>query len=394
MGVVTVSASFGAGGAEIAPAVADRLGLTFHDRVIPAQVAGRLGVPVAEAEANDETITRGLWRLVRSLGTMPDPVGGVLPTSTLPDERAYRGQTERVLGEIAAGPGGVVLGRAAAMVLRDRPDVLHVRLGGPAERRRGARPARPARRPARAAGRAGGAAAGRRRRALGPPRGRGAGRPGRRRPRPGGLRAALLPVRPGRRPALPPGGRQHRPPARHRGGAGGHRGPGPRHRPLTTQKTPEAIGLRGLRDVLERPARQGEGWLRQPRTTLPARMQEVQALMRARVPAPTTAFTAWMFGFQRRGVRGCEWDTDMPKPGPLPHTSHTAATVDHSQRIGPAEVRSRCRRTPEGQGPATHTLETTVTGHRSSCQTTPAVAAPGCAPNRSRRPAQVACRAC
>ena len=135
MGVVTVSASYGAGGAEIAPAVATRLGLLFHDRVIPAEVAGRLGVPVAEAEANDETITRGLWRLVSSLGTMPDPVGGVLPTSSLPDERAYREQTERVLGEIADGPGGVVLGRAAAMVLRDRADVLHVRLDGPPERR-------------------------------------------------------------------------------------------------------------------------------------------------------------------------------------------------------------------------------------------------------------------
>jgi len=135
MGVVTVSAPFGCGGAEIAPAVAERLGLPFHDRVIPAQVAGRLGVPVAEAEANDETVTRGLWRLVSSLGTMPDPVGGVLPTSTLPDEGAYRVQTERVLGEIAAGPGGVVLGRAAAMVLRGRPDVLHVRLDGSPERR-------------------------------------------------------------------------------------------------------------------------------------------------------------------------------------------------------------------------------------------------------------------
>ena len=135
MGVVTVSASFGAGGAEIAPAVAARLGLPFHDRAIPVQVAGRLGVPVEEAEANDETITRGLWRLVTSLGSMPDPVGGVLPTSTLPDERSYRVETERVLGEIATGPGGVVLGRAAAMVLRDRPDVLHVRLDGHPDRR-------------------------------------------------------------------------------------------------------------------------------------------------------------------------------------------------------------------------------------------------------------------
>ena len=98
-------------------------------------MAGRLGVPVAEAEANDESVVRGLWRLVASLGTMPDPVGGVLPTSALPDERAYRQQTERVLAEIADGDGGVVLGRAAALVLGQRADTLHVRLDGPAERR-------------------------------------------------------------------------------------------------------------------------------------------------------------------------------------------------------------------------------------------------------------------
>jgi hypothetical protein len=132
---MTFSAAYGAAGPEVAPAVAERLGLPFHDRAIPAQVAGRLGVPVAEAEANDETVVRGLWRLVESLGTMPDPVGGVMPASSLPDARAYRQQTERLLEEIAAGPGGVVLGRAGAMVLKERSDVLHVRLDGPLERR-------------------------------------------------------------------------------------------------------------------------------------------------------------------------------------------------------------------------------------------------------------------
>jgi hypothetical protein len=142
MGIVTVSAAYGAAGAEIAPAVADRLGLPFHDRAIPAQVAGRLGVTVAEAEANDEAVARGLWRLVASLGTMPDPVGGVLPTTPLPDPRAYREQTERVLQEIADGDGGVVLGRAGAFVLRDRTDALHVRLDGPPERRLAAAAAR------------------------------------------------------------------------------------------------------------------------------------------------------------------------------------------------------------------------------------------------------------
>src|SRR5690349_22988229 len=97
MGIVTVSAAYGCGGAEVAPAVAERLGLPFHDRAIPAQVAARLGVTVEEAEAQDETVARGLWRLVASLGTMPDPVGGVLPPAGQPDERSYRQQTERVL---------------------------------------------------------------------------------------------------------------------------------------------------------------------------------------------------------------------------------------------------------------------------------------------------------
>src|ERR1700691_4876025 len=33
-----------------------------------------------------------------------------------------------------------------------------------------------------------------------------------------------------------------------------------------------------------------------------------------------------MFGLKRRGVRRCEKDTLLPKPGPLPHTSQTEAT--------------------------------------------------------------------
>ena len=135
VGVVTISASYGAGGAEVGPAVAARLGMVFHDRAIPAQVAGRLGVPLAEAEANDENVARGLWRIVASLGTMPDPMGGVVPVTEQLDERTFRLQTERVVREIADGQGGVVLGRAAALVVGDRPDALHVRLDGPEERR-------------------------------------------------------------------------------------------------------------------------------------------------------------------------------------------------------------------------------------------------------------------
>src|SRR5215469_3173472 len=55
-------------------------------------------------------------------------------------------------------------------------------------------------------------------------------------------------------------------------------------------------------------------------------MQEVQTCRRFGVP-DTIARTVWMLGFQRRRVRRCECETLLPKPGLLPHTSQTEATV-------------------------------------------------------------------
>src|SRR4051794_12740041 len=101
-------------------------------------------------------------------------------------------------------------------------------------------------------------------------------------------------------------------------------------------------------------------------------MHEVHALIRRRVPGATRAFTDWMFGFQRRGVRRCECDTDIPKPGPLPQTSHTAATVDHSQRF----VHRR-------RGKAAPASKTVVKSNRSWRGTSPCP--PKGPPNGSRR---------
>jgi hypothetical protein len=58
------------------------------------------------------------------------------------------------------------------------------------------------------------------------------------------------------------------------------------------------------------------------------------------------ARTVWMFGFQRRGVRRCECEMLLPKPGPLPQTSQVAATEDTpSERIGTQSARNlRARR--------------------------------------------------
>lgn len=136
MGVVTVSASYGAGGSEVGPAVAAALGLPFVDRAVPVGVARKLDVPLDQAERRDETTDRGLWRVISSMALVPEMAGaGPLAYNTYTDEHAFREKTEEVLHEIADSAGGVVLGRAAAIVLAGRADALHVRLDGPAEAR-------------------------------------------------------------------------------------------------------------------------------------------------------------------------------------------------------------------------------------------------------------------
>ena len=63
-------------------------------------------------------------------------------------------------------------------------------------------------------------------------------------------------------------------------------------------------------------------------TTLPAFRHEVQTFTRLGEPL-TIARTRWMFGFQRRLVRRCEWLSLMPKIGFLPHTSQTEDIAEH-----------------------------------------------------------------
>jgi cytidylate kinase len=135
VGVVTVSASYGAGGSEIGPAVAAALGLPFVDRAVPAEVARKLAVSLDEAERQDDSVDTGLWRVISSMALVPELAGaGPLAYRTFTDEHAFREKTEEVLREIATS-GGVVLGRAAALVLAGHPDALHVRLDGPEDAR-------------------------------------------------------------------------------------------------------------------------------------------------------------------------------------------------------------------------------------------------------------------
>ena len=131
---VTISSSFGAGGNIVGPAAAERLGLPFFDRAIPAAVANRLAIPIEEAAAQDEKAPSTWARLARAFANMAVPMAPQVPDPG-DDPDQFRAETERILHQIAQSTGGVILGRGAMVVLADRPDVLRVRLDGDPEAR-------------------------------------------------------------------------------------------------------------------------------------------------------------------------------------------------------------------------------------------------------------------
>ncbi len=139
MTVVTVSAAFGAGGSVVGPRVADALGVPFVDRALPATVAAHLKVPLAEVLAHDDRHEHGLGRLFAAFARTPYATLGTTDSYVPPErwtsDEDYVAETERVIRELADGPGAVVLGRAGALVLAGRPGCLHVRLTGSPEER-------------------------------------------------------------------------------------------------------------------------------------------------------------------------------------------------------------------------------------------------------------------
>lgn len=135
MTVLTISAAYGCGGSQVAPAVAARLGLPFLDRAISSAVAEALDVSVEEAERG---AVRRTWfeRLAFSMSPFASEVvaatGGEAGASL--DDQAFRRAAEQVLQDATRG-GAVVLGRAGAWALARHPEVLRVRLYGDPARR-------------------------------------------------------------------------------------------------------------------------------------------------------------------------------------------------------------------------------------------------------------------
>lgn len=133
--VVTLAALHGTRGSVVGPQVAERLGVEFLDRALPAAVARAAGLTEAVA-AVDDGPRRRVDRLVSNLARVADARTATAdPVERVDlDENRLRAELDTFLVR-ASRAGGVVLGRGGAVVLASTPGALHVYLGGPRDRR-------------------------------------------------------------------------------------------------------------------------------------------------------------------------------------------------------------------------------------------------------------------
>jgi len=130
--LITVSRQRGAGGAEVARRVAEGLGWTLVNNEFVDEVAARAGMTPEQVAQHEERTPSFLDRLSRYTAmTFPEIA---VPPADVPeefDEAKLVKITRNLVTEFAMEGRAVLVGRAAAAVLAEAQDVLHVRLVAP-----------------------------------------------------------------------------------------------------------------------------------------------------------------------------------------------------------------------------------------------------------------------
>lgn len=136
--VITIARQVDTAGEEVARLVAERLHFRYVDYQIVQEAAREAGVSpdtVSEAEHTPSLLTRILEALARTPSTpaaaWADPVP--LATSPLFTSTDYRHFIEQVIRDLAHEGNCVIVGHAAQVILRKRPDTLKVLITGSPE---------------------------------------------------------------------------------------------------------------------------------------------------------------------------------------------------------------------------------------------------------------------
>ena len=140
MPVITIAREFGAGGETVGHMLAERLSLEYLDGKLVDEVARRLKVPTDVVETYDEKTGGLLDRLLRQLATVdfstPQDVAAWTPPHgelAWDPRKSVLATTQEIIRRQAATGDGIIVGRGAAYVLIDQPEVMRVFLRAPFE---------------------------------------------------------------------------------------------------------------------------------------------------------------------------------------------------------------------------------------------------------------------
>jgi cytidylate kinase len=140
MPVITIAREFGAGGETVGRMLAERLSLEYLDGKIVDEIARRLKVPTDVVETYDEKTGGLLDRLLRQLATVdfstPQDVAAWTPPHgelAWDPRKSVLAMTQEIIRRQAATGDGVIVGRGAAYVLLDQPEVMRIFLRAPFE---------------------------------------------------------------------------------------------------------------------------------------------------------------------------------------------------------------------------------------------------------------------
>lgn len=129
--IVTISNKYGSGAVEIAARAAAELGYTVVDRQLPVVVAKRMHISRTVAREAEESGRSLGSRLLSSLELATPEVLADNFGETF-DESLLR-EVQRAVRDYAARGNCMIVGRAAAVILGRRPDVLRVYMFAPRE---------------------------------------------------------------------------------------------------------------------------------------------------------------------------------------------------------------------------------------------------------------------
>ena len=123
--VISVGCEYGSGGPAVGKLLADHLGIEYYDRDLIDQIIERTGVSQKLLDMADAGID------VKGVSTGRKAAGGPTKCTSLTDRMVYI-QTQ-VVKKRAGRSSGVIIGRCADYILRDRDDCLNVFIYAPEE---------------------------------------------------------------------------------------------------------------------------------------------------------------------------------------------------------------------------------------------------------------------